>query len=616
MKTLSAEDQVWERAALAAIRNNTKSWTEHYGKIWPKDRTEGLITPTLNYLQRKIQKVVDRFEDLDMPARIIILKPRQKGSTTYGCALDYTMLRRSSSSVVIIGGQLSQVNEAWGMLQTYAKADAFDWKNTGEINSRIGSWSHGSKLIQETAGDARAGVGGTHQGLHCFEVARWGEHGVNNSSEVLTNIMKCVPLLPGTLINLESTAEGQTGAFYDHWINAVDAEDFISGAVDIKRGGFVRCFAAWYQFEDSAIKLTGEHKKQIEDTLDSEGWYFGERELIEKYGITDSEGVMRLGDVVRDHDVWDQLAWRRWSIEVECKKDIGKFERDAPHSWRSAFQKSGNMRFSERGLSAMRSRLSKCVPLYGILEDVKGRRFAFRQTEKTEAKITIFEKPIPNRKYLMSIDPMTGETQVGGKDPDRHGVFVLRAGYWDKDGKWVRMATAARIVQCRWDIDFLEQAAWGLARYYGNSFGCKIVVEMNQDRGITELLKLRGADLYQREQNNLREQRMSKALGYITNTKTRENLVEALAGVIREYDSPGNGIDIWCPLAIEQCENFVRKANGRSEHAEGWHDDDCLSIALGVELIEHASTYVPEQNIFGPPLGLPETRDQQTSAYS
>jgi hypothetical protein len=201
---------------------------------------------------------------------------------------------------------------------------------------------------------------------------------------------------------------------------------------------------------------------------------------------------------------------------------------------------------------------------------------------------------------------MTGETQVGGIDPDRHGVFALRAGYWDAKGQWRKMATAARIVQCRWDIDVLADNVWKLARYYGNSVGCKIVIEMNQDKGITELLKLKNADLYAREIFNQREQRTSKALGYQTNEKTREVLIERLAQVIREWDRPGDGIDILCPLALEQCENFVRKANGRSEHAEGWHDDDVISIALGVELIEHATTYTPESSIFGLPHDLRE----------
>ncbi len=155
------------------------------------------------------------------------------------------------------------------------------------------------------------------------------------------------------------------------------------------------------------------------------------------------------------------------------------------------------------------------------------------------------------------------------------------------------MATAGRIVQCRWDLDVLEEAIWRLANYYGGQSPAMIAIEMNQDRGLTELLKKRGANLYMREQFNQRENRVTKALGFQTNEKTRENLVEKLATLVREWDSPGNGIDIWCPLALEQCENFVRKAKGRSEHADGWHDDDVLAIALGAQLIEHATLYNP-----------------------
>lgn len=583
----------------ATARAHTGVWFEsRHCKIFGKDRKAGLVRPRQNYLQHKVQQVVDKFEDLDLPARIIILKPRQKGSTTYGCALDYTLLRRSSNSAVVIGGQVSQVVEAWAMLTTYSKADTLDWKNTGEINSKSGSWSHGSRLIQETAGDAKSGIGGTHQILHCFEVARWSEHGVSNSAEVLTNIMKCVPLLPGTLINLESTAEGQTGAFYDHWLNAIDAEDFISGEKNVARGGFVRSFGAWFQFEDSSMPLTDAEKGEIESTLDEEPWYAGERDLIEMYGTVGEDGVQRLGDVVKNCDLWDQLAWRRWSIDIECKKDLAKFERDSPHSWRTAFQKSGTQRFNISMMEKMRKRLSHCHPQFGIVEWNK-RLAAFRQTTEGEATVTIFEKPIPGCRYIMAIDPMTGESQVGGSDPDRHGAFILRQGYWNAQRKWIRACTAARVVQCRWDIDQLEEAVWRLSKYYGGLGGAKIAVEINQDRGLIELLKLRGADLYVREFFNQRENRVSNAFGYQTNVRTREKLVEKLAAMIRDWDRDGDGLDIWCPHALEQCENFVRKANGRSEHAEGWHDDDVLAIALGAELIERGNVYTPPQSLMG-----------------
>lgn len=600
-----------------AIRNNALAWFESYGRIWPKDRSLGLIAPKSNYLQTRIQEVINHSEDHGIPVRIIGLKPRQKGSTTFFSAADYCHLRRKAAHACVIGGQLSQTKEVAEMLKTYQQNDRFQWGNQGEITTTEGRWSHGSRLKFETAGDRLAGIAGTYQVLHGTEVARWAKYGVANAAEVLANILKCVPLVPDSMIILESTAEGASGDYYNRWLGAIDAEDFLANRKHPTPGQYVRVFAPWFEFSDSTMRLTEAQKEYVQTTIDSEEEYHGERDLLEIYGRTDDNGVRRLGTVVNEYDAWEQLAWRRWSIREECKRDRNIFDRDYPKNWNTAFQSSGNLRFNQSGMANIRKRSTLVTPMHGIIESDRATRMAFRQTERGEAKVTIFEKPTKNCRYILAVDPMTGETQVGGIDPDRHGVFVMRAGYWDGAGRWKKMATAARLVPNRWDIDVLAENVWRLARYYGHTSGCKIVVEMNQDKGITELLKLKSADLYQREIFNQREQRMSKALGYQTNEKTREVLVERLAQVIREWDRPGDGIDISCPHALEQFENFVRKANGRSEHAEGWHDDDVFAIGLGVELIDHATTYAPVSSGFGLP---PDMREHKTqglgSAFS
>ena len=92
-------------------------WFESRGKIWPKDRRKGLISPELNFLQRKAQDVVRKLDEMKLPRRIIGLKPRQRGSTTYFGALDYHTARKESMSACVIGGQYSQTVELWGMLQ-------------------------------------------------------------------------------------------------------------------------------------------------------------------------------------------------------------------------------------------------------------------------------------------------------------------------------------------------------------------------------------------------------------------------------------------------------------------------------------------------------------------
>lgn len=242
----------------AAIKSDTGVWFELHAKIWPKNRKLGLITPRLNYLQRLINKVIARFEELNLPVRIIGLKPRQKGSTTYFGAVDYATMRKRPTAACVIGGEYDQTSSLWKMIQTYQANDRFDWGNTGTVNEAAGKWSNGSQLRKETANDKLAGVSDTFQLLHCTEVARWAKYGVSDAATVLTNIMKCVPLLPDTIIFLESTAEGNSGTFHEKYVGAVDAEEFISGAVDIRAGDLVRLFAPWFEFEDSVIKLTPE----------------------------------------------------------------------------------------------------------------------------------------------------------------------------------------------------------------------------------------------------------------------------------------------------------------------------------------------------------------------
>lgn len=578
-----------------AIASDAGVWFECWGRIQPKDPSEGLKKPRMNYLQRKIQQVVKKMEDLKLPVRIVGLKPRQKGSTTFFAATTYCHLRRKPARAVVIAGQGSQTKEVWEMLKTYQNNDRFNWHNTGDVNQNEGRWSNGSRLDHETAGDRLAGIAGTIQILHATEVARWPGQGVANAGEVLSNILKSVPDLPNTTVIIESTAEGNTGSFHDAFVRATDADEFLAGRANVEPGKYVRVFAPFFEFDDSGTRLTNEQKRQVQENLDDDPMFAGEKILIDTYGWDDN-GVKRLGKTVKNFDAWEVLAWRRSKIDSEeCKKDVHNFERDYPYSWQSAFQSSGNLRFNQTGLAVLRKRLAGCHPQYGLIEENRG-RMIFTPTEKNEAQFAIFEPPTVGRRYILPVDPMTGATQTGGKDPDYHSGWILREGFWGNTAKWTRHAGAARIVKCRWDIDVLELAIWKLARYYGPSYGCTIAIEMNQDRGLTELLKARSANLYQREIFNQRESKLAKAYGYLTDVRSRETLVERLAKAIREWDTPGEGIDIWDEGALEELENFIVKANGRSEAGEKFHDDDIFGIGLGLLLIEHGTIMPPRQS--------------------
>jgi hypothetical protein len=589
-----------------AIRTDTAAWWETYGKIFPKDRKRGLIKPVRNYLQVKTSAVVTQMLQLRIPVRIVGLKPRQRGSTTYFCAEGYAKCRREATSYCIIAGQATQTQEAWDMVKVYHKNDGFpDWGNNGSINEEAGKFTNGSKLKKETAGDKHAGIAGTYQCLHVTELGRWSEQGVANAGEVLANILKCVPLESDTMVFIESTAEGDTGEFPTRFNDAITAEDFLSGAKIPQPGEYVSVFAGWFEFEDSAIRLNDEQKRLIESSLDVIERFKGELDLIADYGQKDETGkVIRLGTTVTGFDVWEQLAWRRMAIDTECKKDPKIFDRDYPHSAEAAFQASGRPVFNKSGLKALKARAEYKAVQWGVLEPQGDRnRYVWRPTTRDEAKYKVFERPMPKRRYLVSVDMMTGASQAAGLDPDCHSVLVWRQGYWEPGPRWVKPAVVARIPgPCRWNIDILEEMVWRLACDYGGSSPCMIVPEVNMDRGLIELLKLRiGAKIYVRQQFNKREQKFeTESYGWYTNAQTRATIIETLAAAIRDHDVAGKGVDIWDEEMLDQCKHFIEKESGRQEASSGKHDDDVLSGAIGLQTIGSATLYT--EPIFRRPL--------------
>lgn len=581
----------------SVTREDSGAWFEGHASIIPKE-SSGVILPgqaRLNYMQDLMNRVNAEFERRGLPCRIRNLKPRQKGSTTFSIGLAYHTMRRRRTSACVIGGQYSQTTNAWDILNHYKSKDTFKWGNTGEINSERGEFSNGSKIVPETAGDKDAARSGTFQFILATEVARWSKQGVKSAGKILSGALKCVPLVAGTIVIQETTANGASGAFYEGWKDSIDAEDFLAGQA-VKPGDYIRIFTPWFVFEDSAVRLTAAQKLEIQTTLDKNPWFQGEQELIATYGNTDI-GHTRLGHVVQNYDVWEQLAWRRQAILNECEKDPEVFNEDYPHSWETAFLKSGRRRFNSVGLKQLEAKMRQKAITHGVLDEQPGAEgVVWRNTIDLDSWLWKWEEPRVGHHYLLSADTMTGATQTAGaKNPDCHGVFVIRKGYFATGRGWVPPAIVCRITPpSRLDIDILEERIWRLARYYGGRQGCLIVPEINMDRGLVELLKKRHARIYEREIFNRTEQLTTKAYGWQTTPQTREMTIEILARAIREQSTEGEGLDCWCPHFLAEARNFIVKDSGRSEADTDHHDDDILGVAIGLTVIASATELIEQ----------------------
>lgn len=569
-----------KHVVMGLARKDPSVWFENFGRIINKEGE--LIKPRINVLQRRVFEAWMYCKAMGIPCRIIVCKPRQGGSSTGGMGLVYHECQTApqTTRARIIGGKYKQVKNLWNILEVYSDNDGCLWPK-GRANVLADRIEVGhSEITPETANDPDAGRAGTFRLVVVTELGRWREAGIASAKKVLSGLLNCVPKEPGTLVLIESTAQGIGGEFHSRYEKAVTLAAFKAG----RRGsGYIRIFAAWFEFDDYRKVLTKDEETALEKDLSNE-----ERAMRDRYDLT-------LG----------QLAWRRATIDDDCDGDAELFKQEYPSNEEEAFLSSGRPRFSRSGLE-MQGAITKEAARdleTGDIHLSEDFHASWEPMPEDECVFHRYEKPREGLEYILINDPATGESQAMGLDPDCHSVLVLRAGYIDDDGQWVQPALAARIRPprrnyrdaCRWDGDVLEAAIYRLALYYGN---CRIVIEMNKDTGVTELLKQRGREseepavkFYTREVFNQREQKATTALGWMTTEKNRESLVNTLSAAIRSTGEDGAGIEIRCPHALAECSHFEVNVKGRSAAAGGWHDDDVLALAIGMQCIGFATPY-------------------------
>jgi len=564
--------------AKESVRWNVAGWLAMFGKIRKKSGAVESAEP--NEYQRRISDIVEWCHEKGIPCRIIALKPRQKGSTTFSVAVAYRRLMAKIGRGLFAGGSHFQAANMFKMLTTYVEWDDGD-KGRCEVKATEANFYNGSTLERITLRNSQAGRSGTYQVLVITEVAYLSEEGVANADDVVAGLLKCVPDEPDTIVIEESTAHGATGYFYGKYEQAITFEEAKAG-----KPGTIRVFAAWFEFADSRRDPEREGISNESDLTKEE------RELAAEWGL----------------DLW-QVSWMRWAIREECNRDFEKFQEDYPFDEVSAFLKSGRGKFSNAALKRQGKRAEVAGWTYGEFTRRGDGSVAWTQLPYEQAMWAMQEEPKERLSYLVSCDPATGDSQTSGLDPDSHGAGVLRAGFRNSDGTWIEPTIACRnclhldgeTVACRWDTDILAEQLHMASEYYGD---CVIVPEMNKDNGLVELLKLKGANIYQRTEINRRTDEKTKYYGWKTAAENRGMIIDKFAAAVRESGNGdiGTGFDVRCPWTIKEMQSFVIWANGRAAAASGKHDDQVMMLCIGYHLLDHATPYyVPERSFFVPP---------------
>lgn len=313
---------------IVAKLNDLNFYSDKFLRIVTK---KGDLSPlAFNSYQRELTRICQEDEASGKPVRVIVLKCRQIGGSTWGGAYNYhKTATRYYRKATVIAHDDDSTNNLFRMqkrfydfspkqiqpMKRYSNAKELVFENPDETDRGENSGLM-SSITVENANNLTAGRGGTIHHLHCSEVAFW-----KNASTVIGGLFQAVPYEPGTSIIMESTANGIAGhgqEFYERCMAAMKGESV---------------------FRFIFFKWTHNPEYEIEPPL----------------GFTMSEHER---DLVKLHPELNlrKLAWRRYKIENEMGRTLmqpeDQFKQEYPLTPEEAFISSGRPVFNQERINA------------------------------------------------------------------------------------------------------------------------------------------------------------------------------------------------------------------------------------------------------------------------
>lgn len=589
------------------------SWYDDDGNLWAgpiakmqmeAEMAEMATEPEANILQRRVEQALRWCKDKGIPARIIVLKGRRAGcSLICGKVVDLEC-RVQKTKALVMADVFKRSDEIFDLLGGFATSDVFPWGFGAQQAARTISYGNGSMAKKDTALDPNAGRGGGYRVLWFSEPAHYPTDGVRNAKKLMEATLNAVSKKAGSIVIAESTANGQSGWFYDRWNCAAwpEYDDYFkkwdsAPAPAHPDEMWIRVFAAWFE--------TPRNAKEVEDDEER-------ARIVSKLTPAEKAGVERYGWTA------EQLKWRRFTVRNDFNGDESRFDQEYPSDPNAAFVASGSPAFSRESLATLRAMATKAEPLwkYGVLEpvgatpeDVLNGRWGdasviFRETPMEEAWVKVLESPLDDLRYMGWCDPSTGADVTDGEgNLDNTSIGVLRAGYTQEmsGGKsWLRRPrVVARIMR--------EVMTWHpgerttiymmslLMRWYGN---CTLVVETNKGEWVVMGAKQAGLNLYRQQIFTQVTDKLTSQLGFGQTEETRHSIITRLQSLVHGSEVERDGEPVWEPGIevedlgiVEEMETFVRSNKGRFAAANGKHDDDVLGLAMAAWLIEGATRY-------------------------
>lgn len=508
-----------------------KEYAERFLSI--RDKEARLISFRYNEAQRRFHTALEKQRKAGKPMRAIILKARQMGFSTYVESRIFAeAATHFNTAAMIVAHDETATSNIFKMSRLFldslpeeirpktkaSNANEIVFENPDkDITRKAADPGLRSSIRCITAGGRGVGRSFTLRALHISEYAFW----PGKKNEILTGLLQAVPDKPGTMVIIESTANGYN-EFYELWQRAVKGES-----------DYIPFFAPWWWLPEYSMRPEKGFKPTPE-----------EAELAKRYKLTRG-----------------QLAWRRHAIADYCGGDENLFRQEYPANPDEAFIFSGSPVFDMEAIIRRKEEIKPPLTTgdfgYHLLHSPEGYRIEKAEwTADRHGAIKIFKQPEKGRPYVIG-----GDTAGDGSD-----MFV---------GQVLDNITGEQVAVLRhqFDEDRYADQLYCLGRYYNDAL---IGVEVNfSTHPVKRLQELGYPKLFVRRREDSFTGGITNSYGFKTTSITRPLIIGQLVGIFR--DQPGLIND---RTTLEEMQTFFYNERWKPEALAGKHDDTVMALAI------------------------------------
>lgn len=251
------------------------------------------------WAQKQLVAEIERQYNLGLPVRIIVLKGRQIGISTAseGVLFNWTFIHPGTKSLVI-AHETKAAQHLFDMTKLMWEEWPFRSAFTEKHNTAKSlAWVETrSSMSVATARNTGSGRSFTYHAVHCSECAFW-----EDPETLMQGLNESIPNKHGTIVVIESTANGVGGWYHEEWLKAKHGES-----------QYVPMFFPWYDHEEYSFPDT---------VITPRDYTSVERELARQYDLSPG-----------------QIAWRQFKIKNGSES---KFKEEYPCSPDEAFLSTG-----------------------------------------------------------------------------------------------------------------------------------------------------------------------------------------------------------------------------------------------------------------------------------